>query len=167
MLLINLIALPLLIVFFIFFSWLANSLLDLGKSISFDLDLIAIVKGIIFFFLLLIIHEGIHGLFFKIFNPKAKVKFGYLKGMLYATSPDSKYKLGQWLIIGLSPFVLITAGLTVALMLGLSPFAYIIFASLHAAGCMGDFYFSILSIKAPRGAYFEDHRSGFRILIEN
>ncbi len=93
---------------------------------------------------ILILHEGIHGIFFKLFKPENKVKFGVIwkSLMLYATSPGSLYSRGQMLIIGLAPFIVNSLLLTLLLALGWLPaFYYIFLASLHAAGCVGDFYY--------------------------
>ncbi|MCI5870586.1 MAG: DUF3267 domain-containing protein, partial [Streptococcus sp.] len=45
------------------------------------------------YILLIVVHEAIHGIFFKIFCPKNPVKYGFKwkSGMAYATSPGSLY----------------------------------------------------------------------------
>lgn len=86
------------------------------------------------FFLIIIIHEFIHALFFKIFYPKGKVKFGFKNGMAYAASPNSFYSKRQFFIIGISPFVIITIGLIILLFAKLIPaYFFVLLASIHAA----------------------------------
>ena len=63
------------------------------------------------YFILIIIHELIHGAFFKLFDPKGKVKFGFKNGVAYATSPHSFYSKGKFAIILLAPFLGISVGL--------------------------------------------------------
>lgn len=36
----------------------------------------------------IVIHEAVHGIFFKAFRPEAKVKFGFKNGMAYAGSRE-------------------------------------------------------------------------------
>lgn len=142
----NILALPLMIVFFLVFSWLAMSLSRVTE-LSFSISMVEMAVVVLAYFLLLIVHELIHGLFFKIFNPTNKVKFGVkLKAMMaYATSPGSLYSRKQMFVIGLSPFVGISLGLTVMFALGwLSPLLYVVLAAGHAAGCVGDFYYAYL-----------------------
>src|SRR5690625_2467839 len=63
--------------------------------------------ALVIFFISLPIHEVIHGLFFKIFSTSnSKIKYGFSKGMLYASNPGEVYTKRQFSIIALSPFVL-------------------------------------------------------------
>ncbi|MGJ8730804.1 DUF3267 domain-containing protein [Listeria aquatica] len=72
-----------------------------------------------FLFLLLLIHEGIHGLFFKLFSETgSKVIFGYKNGLLYASSPNSFYSRNQFIWISIAPFFFITSILTILFFLG-------------------------------------------------
>ncbi|MCK3904059.1 DUF3267 domain-containing protein [Streptococcus suis] len=105
------------------------------------------IEALFVFILLIILHEWIHGLFFKIFCPENPVKYGikWKTGMAYAISPDSLYKRFQTIVIALAPFVLITLSLTAFAMLGwLDKGAYQILATMHAVACIGDFYYTYL-----------------------
>ncbi|HEM3695117.1 TPA: DUF3267 domain-containing protein [Streptococcus suis] len=105
------------------------------------------IEALFVFILLIILHEWIHGLFFKIFCPENPVKYGikWKTGMAYAISPDSLYNRFQTIIIALAPFVLITLSLTAFAMLGwLDKGAYQILATMHAVACIGDFYYTYL-----------------------
>lgn len=55
----------------------------------------------------IVIHEAVHGIFFKAFRPEAKVKFGFKNGMAYAGSPDI-YTRAQFFIIWIAPFIVLT-----------------------------------------------------------
>jgi len=110
---------------------------------------------------LIVIHELIHGLFFKVFKPEAKVKFGYKNGMAYATSPNSKYSRSKFAIISLAPFILITSVLFTCYMLNVLPKTMFIFiAALHAGACVGDFYWVWLVATSPKGCLIEDTDKG-------
>lgn len=91
-----------------------------------------------------ILHEGIHGIFFKLLKPKSKVKFGVIwkSFILYTTCSGFFYSKGKMLVIGTSPFIINSLLLTVVLALGwLSDPIYLFIVSLHAAACSGDFYY--------------------------
>lgn len=119
---------------------------------------------IIFMFVIIIVHELIHGLFFKIFTPNNKVNFGFKNGFAYAGSFDSIYNKGKYAIIILMPFVIITIALISAYILGWLPsFHFQLLAGIHAGMCTGDFYYILLLVKAPKDAKIEDTPSGMKI----
>ena len=110
---------------------------------------------------LIIFHELIHGIFFKLFNKEGKVKFGFKNGLAYATSPNSFYSRWQFLLILLAPFVLITLILWLLYAYReISPYAFVWLASFHGSACIGDFYFCYLVTKAPAHSYVEDTEQG-------
>ena len=145
----NIGALLLILPFLFFFAWVALELLEEDEGL----------------FVLLVVHELIHGFFFKIFgDDKTKVKFGFKNGMAYATSPGSFYSRGKMLIIALAPFVLISLFLTVCCELEwLSSPSYIALASIHAASCIGDFYLSYILISQKEEILVEDTEVGLNI----
>lgn len=118
-------------------------------------------------FLLFILHELVHGLFFKIFNIKNKVKFGYTKGMLYAMSPGTIYSSWKFFLISIAPFIVVTSILYIISKYSL-PVATVIFI-IHTPGCVGDFYYCYLIIKYPKNWLIEDTDTGIRFYekIEN
>ncbi|MBC1482203.1 DUF3267 domain-containing protein [Listeria sp. FSL L7-1509] len=127
-------------------------------------------EGIIWLFLgyfvSLIIHEAVHGIFFKAFQPSGKVKFGFKKGMAYATSPGSFYTKPQFFIISIAPFVVLTGLFLLLRFLGVNEaVVYLIFA-LHTSGCVGDFYYCILLLNKPAGIVVEDTEKGINFYSE-
>lgn len=151
-------ALLLILPFLFFFAWVAIELLEEDEGLF-------VFTDFLYLFILLIVHELIHGFFFKIFgNEKTKVKFGFKNGMAYATSPGSFYSRGRMLIIALAPFVLISLFLTVCCELEwLSSPSYIALASIHAASCIGDFYLSYILISQKEEILVEDTEVGLNI----
>lgn len=120
------------------------------------------------FVVLTIIHELIHGLFFKLFNPENKVKFGikWKQGMAFATSPGSLYNRGQMFVISLAPFVLISLVLSALFVLGwLNVVYYLLLVSAHAGACIGDFYYAYLFLIkfGKNNILVEDTEMGLRI----
>ncbi|MBP2620161.1 DUF3267 domain-containing protein [Streptococcus panodentis] len=120
---------------------------------------------LIYLFPLILIHELIHGFFFKILgNAETKVRFGFQNGMAYAGSPGSLYSRGRMLIILLAPFVLISLTLTLLYSLHwLKPLSYIALSSIHAAGCIGDFYMTAVILRQKGAIAVEDTAVGITI----
>lgn len=145
----NLLNIPLIFIFIYFFTWVGNML-----GVKFEIvehTYLSLIYFLPVYIFLIIIHELIHGLFFKLFSLKNKVKFGFKwkQGMAYAISPGSLYNRKQMLLISLAPFMLISLALTILAGIGIfSGVFYILLSSVHAAGCIGDFYYTyLLAIK--------------------
>lgn len=132
------------------------------RADHYDFSGLDIVYLLVFTFILLVIHELIHAFFFKVFGQgKAKVKFGFKNGMAYATSPGTFYHRKAFLVIGLAPFVLISLALTLLAALNwIGPVLYITLASLHAAGCVGDFYIALRILSQAGEILIEDTEVG-------
>lgn len=124
-----------------------------------------IVLPVIILFLVIVVHEGIHGIFFKLFNPKGRVEFGLKGGFAYAVSEGSIYTKGQMNIIGMAPFVIISILFTLAYVFGLmSSVTYVMYAGLHGAMCVGDlWYLYLLTVKHRGTLYVEDTKQGITI----
>lgn len=124
-----------------------------------------IIQPLIILFLVIVVHEGIHGLFFKLFNPKGHVEFGLKGGFAYAVSEGSIYTKGQMNIIGMAPFVIISILFTLAYVFGfMSSVTYVMYAGLHGAMCIGDFwYLYLLTVKHRGVVYVEDTKQGITI----
>ncbi|HEM6304162.1 TPA: DUF3267 domain-containing protein [Streptococcus suis] len=100
-----------------------------------------------FYILLIVVHEAIHGIFFKVFCPENPVKYGFKwkSGMAYATSPGSLYNRMQMLVISLAPFVVISLVLTMVAGFGMmNSTLYFMLATMHSVTCIGDFYYTYL-----------------------
>lgn len=161
----NIAAIGLILVFFPLFGLLAYFFAQpTSDLVSFGMS--DIIWSIIWIFGLLVIHELIHGIFFKVFHPEGKVKYGFKNGMAYATSPNSFYPKWKFAWICLAPFTLITLALFIIYVLGgISAYVFVYLAALHASGCVGDFYWMYLIIKAPEEAYVEDTEIGINFYV--
>ena len=89
----------------------------------------------------LVVHELVHGFFFRQFAPAGShVSFGAnLKlGMLYASAEDIVYTRQQYLVIAIAPSIVVTL-LLLAIGIGLKwPLWTIIVVTAHLSGCTGD-----------------------------
>jgi|SRR5687768_6765575 len=116
----------------------------------------------------LILHELVHGLFFWVFTGE-KPQFGIGPGYAYAAAPDWYFPKGKYLVVGLSPLVVLTVfGLAV---IPFVPAAWvgILFLAIafNAGGAVGDLYVCIrIGIEASdvrikdKGDGFEIYRQG-------
>ncbi|WP_172974022.1 DUF3267 domain-containing protein [Fundicoccus ignavus] len=115
------------------------------------------------YFAVIIIHELIHGLFFKVFSETGKVTFGFKNGMAYATNPGSKYTWWQFLIIVLAPCVFISSVLFILYQFTwINTLFFIAMGSMHFAGCVGDLWYALLIMKYGN-KYYEDTEVGISI----
>lgn len=167
---INLASFPLFFFFILFFSLLIviiSGESDFGFSFNWrETSFMVYLFVLMIFFFLIILHELIHGLFFKVFNKEAKVRFGFKNGFAYATSPDSFYTKGQFIWICLAPFILISSALIILVALDFIPILFFIpVASMHAASCVGDFYWVLILVLKPKTIRVQDTESGMSVYL--
>lgn len=128
-----------------------------------DLSITGIMYGLLALLLagmiVIIIHELIHGLFFKLFSPTGNVKYGYKAGMFYAASPGEVFNKRQFSVIILMPFIAITAILITALFL-MDNTVITILLAFHTGACAGDFYYLYLLGKYESLNFVEDTEVG-------
>lgn len=158
--------------FFIFlFSMVGISVLGLdefGFSINFEDLLYFLPFFLAGFFLVICIHELIHGSFSKLFNKEAHIRYGFKKGCPYVTAPGARYSRAQFTWICLAPFTFITLILLSAVSLGFIPInLFVNMASLHAAACVGDFYWVFLLSRHPGNILVEDTEQGMTVYLNN
>ena len=110
----------------------------------------------------LILHELVHGLFYWLFSSH-RPKFGFQGLFPYAAAPSGVYfPRNQFLVVGLSPLVLLTAiGL---LLITILPIAFVpfllFFVAFNAAGAAGDLIMVIQLMPFSSDTLMEDAVSG-------
>ncbi len=117
----------------------------------------------------LALHEGVHGLFFKLFAPQgARVSFGanWKLGMLYACAEGIVYSRRHYLVIILAPTVVVTALLVPVAVLSGWPFCCYVIAGAHLAGCVGDWKYAAAVLHDPAITHCEDTSWGVRFLSD-
>lgn len=163
----NLLSVPIAIAFYYVFNKFFQILEDVFELRTEESIVSFILLGVSFFAIILV-HEAIHGLFFKLFNPDGKVKYGFTNGMAYATSPNSLYTKYQFSVIVLAPFVIITTLILLVALSGVVPYShFIILASFHAGACVGDFYYIYLLIQSPKQTWVEDTEVGINLYLKD
>src|SRR5690625_3458606 len=142
---------------------IGNVVVSNGLDMTFTFT--TILWTVVLVALSLLVHELIHGLFFRIFAPSdshTKVKYGFKQGMLYATNPEVIYKKGAFSIIILAPFIINSV---LFLLLYLAGMDGLIVASafvIHTGGCAGDFWYIYELIKKPSITHCEDTLTGVK-----
>jgi len=112
------------------------------------------LTGFVAFFLLIPAHEGLHVLAFKMLGaPNVSVSAQWDKFAFFAIADRFVMNYREFLFLALLPFVLINAGLIVAI-LYVSPAVQMLLWSVlfsHSTGCIGDFsLIGFLSQHDPR-----------------
>lgn len=141
----NLIGLILLIFSIWFFSWIANEIRSESEiSFSFEISnipsaLVALGKLLFSIILVLGLHEGIHALFFWIFSGQTPV-VGFKGAYAYASMPGWYFPRNQYLIIGISPLILISLfGILLIAIVPVSALTMVLIALvINTSGAVGD-----------------------------
>jgi hypothetical protein len=153
-LILNIAGLVLLAVFgMLFFLWMAAfHSADFAAGIQFNLQIGQFLAAILALIIVLVLHEGIHGLAYWLLAGVRPV-FAFKGAYAYAAAPGWYMARGPYLAIGLAPLVLLSlAGMLALAVAPLSWLAVIYFAVvMNAAGAVGDLWVAVLLLRAPRG----------------
>lgn len=123
------------------------------------LELIALIVSIIFMF---VFHELIHGAFFWIFTrepPKFAIKAGYA----FASSPDWCLPRTQYIVVGLSPLLVISIlCIFFGAFISSSIVPYLVYiATFNAAGALGDMVVVVWTLKQSAEILIQDKGDKF------
>lgn len=153
-LILNIAGLVLLAVFgVLYFLWMAAfHSADFAAGIQFNLQIGQFLAAILALIIVLVLHEGIHGLAYWLLAGVRPV-FAFKGAYAYAAAPGWYVARGPYLAIGLAPLVLLSlAGMLALAVAPLSWLAVIYFAVvMNAAGAVGDLWVAVLLLRAPRG----------------
>lgn len=133
----NLAALWCLILFSIWFTRLA--IIWQPGVFTFSVSVISVLYVLLSISLMLVLHEGTHGVFFWLTTGE-RPHFGFNLLYAYAFAPQWYIPRNVYIIIGLAPAVLLTAiGLTLMPFLPHTVWLYLlIFLAMNASGSIGD-----------------------------
>jgi hypothetical protein len=161
---INALSFLLFIIFYIFFYYISlyTGIIRSDNIYYFfrSLGYLHITGSIIFLLLLmvmLIFHELIHGFFFYIFTGSRPV-IGFKSVYAFAGAPDWYIKKNYFLVITLSPLIVITITGFILISILSQPYLSIVFLLMtaNAAGCAGDIWMSLLLMGKPPATYVND-----------
>jgi hypothetical protein len=163
----NLIAIPLLLVssaFFFLFAVLFGRVLE-AKVTGSTTELVVLLVAIA---ILIVLHELTHGITAQFYG--AHPQYGFLwKGlMFYATMPGYAFTRNQYLVVILMPLV----GLSLVAMIGIIGLAgsslavlLTLCAIFNATGAIGDLWILLIVVRYPPQAYIVDERDGLRVFL--
>lgn len=161
----NLIGVLVFVISGVFFMRLALILREEEElNITFDNILLALLGTMLVVFLMLIVHEGIHGISFW-YLTGGKPKFGFKGLYAYAAVPDWYVPRRTYFVVALAPLVVVT---TVGILLmplvalGLLPFL-LLWLVLNFAGSIGDVAVVIFLLRKPSTVYINDFGDGVTI----
>ena len=153
-LILNIAGLVLLAVFgVLFFLWMAAfHSNEFAAGIQFNFHIGQFLAAILALIIVLVLHEGIHGLAYWLLAGVRPV-FAFKGAYAYAAAPGWYVARGPYLAIGLAPLVLLSlAGMLALAIAPLNWLAVIYFAVvMNAAGAVGDLWVAVLLLRAPRG----------------
>lgn len=121
---------------------------------------IAFVGSVVYIFL----HEATHAAFFKIFDTKCRLRFGFKAAMAYCAS-DGYYKKAPYLVIGLSPLIIWTPILLIPCLLVPSAYFWGVFfiQIFNISGASGDLYVAVKILTSPKKALILDNGTDMEI----
>lgn len=162
---INLLSIPLAIFFYlVFYLLFKNFIQDSEQNIFYyfrayiKMNSLWGILLLVLLFLTTILHELIHGLFYLIFT-KEKPVFGFKMMMAYAGSPNWYLKKNCFLIVALSPLVIISTLGCVLIHFIPQHLSSLVFIPvvINGAGCIGDIWISIILLDKPKETYITDN----------
>ena len=123
-----------------------------------------LISFVIAFALMIVLHEGLHGLLFWLFS-HARPTFGVGWVYAYAAAPDWYFPRNQFVIIAIAPLVGITAlGLLLMGSLPLVALPTLLFLLIfNGAGSAGDLYAMVTSLFYPADILVNDQGDQFTI----
>jgi hypothetical protein len=113
-------------------------------------------------FVMLSVHELIHGLAFQGFGAKPHYGFSLKKGVAYASAKNYYLTRDAYIIVGLAPLFVLTA-VFVALMIpfgGNTRELLIIVGAANIGGCVGDLWFWLSCRRQPPTLLVRDYGDG-------
>ena len=131
---------------------------------QFTVSIWFLVYALLVIFIVLILHELVHGLFFWLFTSEMPV-FGMGPGYAYAAAPDWYFPKGRYLVVGLSPLVLLSVvGLAIIPTIPVAWLWVVLLAIIfNAGGAVGDLYICLRIMGEADDIWVRDNGDGFEI----
>ena len=164
--LLNVLAVPLLLIGLAVFLRLATLRLPAAGRASLELSgvLSFLLLTVLLTALLFVVHEGVHGLVMAAFGARPRfgaLMIGRIVPALYTTAPGHRFSRAQYLAVGVTPAVTISAAGALICLTAAGPI-FVVPLSIHLSGCVRDFAAVLRLSREPRGTLCEDLRDGIR-----
>jgi hypothetical protein len=163
----QILSVPLFVIFGLIFLNLAISLGKLPSRLQFGLGEISmIVVGIP---LTLILHELTHGMVMQMFGAKPRYGILWKKMMFYATSPGYAYRRNNYIGIALAPLFVLSVLVILGMWLLRRTFWVAVLGmcgAINASGAIGDMWMTMIVLRYAATAYVMDERDGIRVFLQ-
>ena len=133
---------------------------SLSHNFNFKVDFPTFIRPFIILIIAVPLHEIIHGVFFKIFKPEAKIKLGFEAGMFYASAEGVTLSKRQFMIVVLAPLVLITLAIAIYAFISCHFTSAYLAIALHTMGCAGDLYYVQQLLRHSETTHIKDTSVG-------
>lgn len=126
--------------------------------------LFLLVMTLVIIFITIILHELVHGFFFWFFTQE-KPLFGFKLNYAYAAAPDWYFPKDKYLVIALSPLVVLTVFGLLAIALIPPAWIGILFLSIvfNAGGAVGDLYIGMRIGVEAQNVWVKDKGDAFEV----
>jgi hypothetical protein len=162
----NLLSIPLAIVFGYIFFMLVQMFGKPAEIISIDSTRTTILlAGIL---LVVVLHELAHGVAMRFFG--AHPKYGVIwKGlMFYATAPGYAFPRNQYIVVSLAPLVSLSilACIGILIQAGTSNvWLWAVWGTINGSATIGDLWISAIALRYPAYAFIVDEKDGIRVFL--
>jgi len=115
----------------------------------------------------LIVHEGLHGAAILAFGHRARFGAKLAQGVLYATADNAYFRRHEFWVVALTPLVVLSLVALVGIAIGNDALAWALalWATVNAAGAIGDLWSSWFCLRYPASALVKDEGDGFRVFM--
>ena len=132
-----------------------------------EISLLALVVPTLVVFVLLGVHEWVHGLTMACFGARPQYGaglFGHVMPYVYCTSPGHGFTRTQFAAISAAPLAIISS--VGAVCVAFVPLGgwLVIPLGVHLGGCIGDIWLLGIIARLPRNTVLEDLATGVRIV---
>ena len=163
----QLLALPLLIVWGLIFYWLAMRFGKLPSSII-SSAVVRVMFALAGIMLTILLHEAVHGITMQLFGARPRYGVMWKYGMFYATAPGYAFPRKEYLIVAIAPLISLSllAVLGMVLLSGSTVVGLLaLCATVNAAGAVGDLWIMGIVLRYPSATYIVDEQDGVRIFL--
>lgn len=123
-------------------------------------DAVDLLIYLLIAFLSIIIHELIHGIFFKL-GTKERVTYKFHGWAASASVKGIYFYKDHYILTGLAPFIIITPILIISMFIfPLHALGIYFILAIHTSGCVGDFYVTIKLLGYNKETLIQDYGIG-------
>ncbi len=166
MILLQILAVPLLLLSTAVFCGFAAGLGTLPSSLAFGLgEIIAVILTVV---ITIVLHELAHGIAMQRFGAQPRYGALWKQAMFYATAPGYAFRRNDYVQIALAPLILLSV-LSILGMWFLSGTFWVIVLAIagiiNATGAIGDLWITGIVLRYPASAYIMDEKDGVRVFL--